>query len=82
MKLIKVLSEWLLRGASRRSKVQCLSIDCELNAVLTMEVEPAVAATAASWQMVIVLGRDPRVIVDAGVDAAALARVLQVLEGR
>jgi transposase len=32
--------------------------------------------------MVIVVRRDRRVIVDAGVDAAALARVLQVLERR
>ena len=51
--------------------------------VLAAEVEPAVAAaTPPSGQMVIVVGRDRRVIVDAGVDAAALARVLQVLEGR
>jgi transposase len=32
--------------------------------------------------MVIVIGRDRQVIVDASVDAAALARVLQVLERR
>ena len=44
--------------------------------VLAAEVEPAVAATPTSGQMVIVVGRDRRVIVDAGVDAAALARVL------
>ena len=50
--------------------------------VLAAEVEPAVAATSTSGQMVIVVGRDRRVIVDAGVDAAALARVLQVLERR
>ena len=50
--------------------------------VLAAEVEPAVVATATSGQMVIVVGRDRRVIVDAGVDAAALARVLQVLERR
>jgi len=50
--------------------------------VLAAEVEPAVAATPTSGQMVIVVGRDRRVIVDAGVDAAALARVLQVLERR
>ena len=49
--------------------------------VLATEVEPATAATA-SGQMVIVVGRDRRVIVDAGVDAAALARVLDVLERR
>ena len=50
--------------------------------VLAAEVEPAVAAPPTSGQMVIVVGRDRRVIVDAGVDAAALARVLQVLERR
>ena len=50
--------------------------------VLAAEVEPAVAATPTSGQMVIVVGRDRQVIVDAGVDAAALARVLQVLERR
>ena len=51
--------------------------------VLAAAVEPAVAAaTPTSGQMVIVVGRDRRVIVDAGVDAAALARVLQVLERR
>jgi hypothetical protein len=32
--------------------------------------------------MVIVVGNDRRVIVDTSVDAVALARVLQVLEGR
>ena len=50
--------------------------------VLAAEVEPAVAATARSGQMVIVVGKNRRVIVDAGVDAAALARVLQILERR
>ena len=49
--------------------------------VIAAAAEPAVAA-APSGQMVIVVGRDRRVIVDAGVDAAALARVLQVLERR
>jgi transposase len=50
--------------------------------IVLAEVEPAVAATPTSGQIVIVVGRDRRVIVDAGVDAAALARVLQVLERR
>jgi transposase len=44
--------------------------------------DPAVAVSPTSGQMVIIVGRDRRVIVDAGVDAAALARVLQVLERR
>ncbi|GAC1476815.1 MAG: hypothetical protein NVS1B6_18540 [Steroidobacteraceae bacterium] len=50
--------------------------------VIAAEVEPAVVGTLTSGQMVIVIGRDRRVIVDAGVDAAALARVLQVLDRR
>lgn len=40
------------------------------------------AATPASGRMVIELGNDRRIIVDAGVDAAALARVLGILERR
>jgi transposase len=36
----------------------------------------------ASGRMVIEIGKDRRVIVDAGVDAAALARVLTILERR
>jgi transposase len=43
---------------------------------------PTVPAAPASGSMVIVVGKDCRVIVDAGVDAAALARVLKVLERR
>lgn len=43
---------------------------------------PIVPAVPASGRMVIVVGKDCRVIVDAGVDAAALARVLKVLERR
>ncbi|WP_155809747.1 hypothetical protein [Bradyrhizobium sp. URHA0013] len=50
--------------------------------VLAAEVEPAVAATATSGQIVIVVSCDRRVIVETAVDAAALARVLQVLERR
>jgi transposase len=36
----------------------------------------------ANGRMVIEIGKDRRVIVDAGVDAAALARVLAILERR
>jgi transposase len=43
---------------------------------------PTVSALPASGRMVIVVGKDRRVIVDAGVDATALARVLEVLERR
>ena len=41
-----------------------------------------VPAVPASGRMVIVVGKDCRVIVDAGVAVAALARVLKVLERR
>lgn len=43
---------------------------------------PTVPALPARGRMVIVVGKDRRVIVDAGVDATALARVLEVLERR
>jgi transposase len=39
-------------------------------------------AAPANGRMVIEIGKDRRVIVDAGVDAAALARVLAILERR
>jgi transposase len=45
----------------------------------TMAAEPGVRT---SGRMVIEIGKDRRVIVDAGVDAAALARVLAILERR
>ena len=40
------------------------------------------SSTATTGRMVIEIGKDRRVIVDAGVDAAALARVLAILERR
>jgi transposase len=43
---------------------------------------PMPSATPTSGHMVIEIGKDRRVIVDAGVDAAALARVLAILERR
>jgi transposase len=52
-------------------------------AIMVAETAPAVSSTApARGRMVIIVGRDRRVIVDAGVDASALARVLAVLERR
>jgi transposase len=45
----------------------------------TVVTEPSAPATS---RMVIEIGKDRRVIVDAGVDAAALARVLAILERR
>jgi transposase len=50
--------------------------------VAAAETAPTMDAAPASGRMVIVVGKDRRVIVDASVDAAALARVLQVLEQR
>ena len=40
------------------------------------------SSTSTTGRMVIEIGKDRRVIVDAGVDAAALARVLAILERR
>ena len=51
-------------------------------AMIVAETAPTVPAAPASGRMVIEIGRDRRVIVDAGVDAAALARVLAILERR
>ncbi len=50
--------------------------------IVAAGAEPVVAATAVNGRMVIIVGKGRRVIVNAGVDAAALARVLQVLERR
>ena len=49
-----------------------------------MVADPAPSAPAAppSGRMEIEIGKDRRVIVDAGVDVAALARVLAILERR
>ena len=51
-------------------------------AMIVAETAPTVPAAPATGQMVIIVGKDRRVIVDAGVDATALARVLEVLERR
>ena len=50
--------------------------------VAAAEPVPAEPSAPASSRMVIEIGKDRRVIVDAGVDAAALARVLAILERR
>ena len=44
--------------------------------------EPVVAAAPINGRIVIIVGKDRQVIADAGVDAAALSGVLQVLERR
>lgn len=50
--------------------------------VATAETVAAESGAPASGRMVIEIGKDCRVIVDAGVDAAALGRVLAILERR
>jgi transposase len=50
--------------------------------VVATETAPTESAAPASGRMVIIIGRDRRIVVDASVDATALARVLQVLERR
>jgi transposase len=51
-------------------------------AMVVADPAPSALAVPASGRMVIEIGKDRRVIVDAGVDAAALARVLAILERR
>jgi transposase len=50
--------------------------------VTSAETVAAESSTLTTGRMVIEIGKDRRVIVDAGVDAAALARVLAILERR
>ncbi|MDB5568690.1 MAG: transposase family protein [Tardiphaga sp.] len=50
--------------------------------VVADPMPPPPPATPTSGHMVIEIGKNRRVIVDAGVDAAALARVLAILELR
>jgi len=54
-----------------------------VRAVVTSgETVAAESSALTTGRMVIEIGKDRRVIVDAGVDAAALARVLAILERR
>jgi transposase len=50
--------------------------------VATAETVAAESSALTTGRMVIEIGKDRRVIVDADVDAAALARVLSILERR
>ena len=50
--------------------------------VATGEAVAAECSASTTGRMVIEIGKDRRIIVDAGVDAAALARVLAILERR
>ena len=51
-------------------------------AMVVADPMPSAPAPPTSGHMVIEIGKDRRVIVDSGVDAAALARVLAILERR
>lgn len=51
-------------------------------AIIVAEPTPTGPAAPASGRMVIIEGKDRRVIVDAGADATVLARVLDVLGRR
>ena len=51
-------------------------------AMVVADSMPSAPAPLTSGHMVIEIGKDRRVIVDAGVDAAALGRVLAILERR
>ena len=51
-------------------------------AMVVPETAPTVSAVPTRGRMVIVIANGRRVIVDSGVDTAALARVLEVLERR
>jgi len=53
-----------------------------VRAMVAAGTAAAEASAPASGHMVIEIGKDRRVIVDAGVDGAALERVLRVLERR
>ena len=50
--------------------------------VPAMVVAEKAPAAPENGRLVLIVGKDRRIIVDAGVDATALARVLQVLERR
>jgi transposase len=51
-------------------------------AMVVADPAPSAPAVPASGRMVIEIGKDRRVIVHAGVNAGALARVLAILERR
>ena len=76
------------RRAFEASRSSAVAEPAFVPAVVVSEPEAAservgrTPTSAASGRMVIVLGRGRRVVVDAGVDAAALTRVLDVLEQR
>jgi transposase len=81
------ISRSLLVTWRRAFRAEPVSPDVQQNGFVRAVVAPvgAVApesSTATTGRMVIEIGKDRRVIVDADVDAAALARVLGILERR
>ena len=81
------ISRSLLMTWRRAFRPDPLGPDVQQNGFVRAVVAPvgAVApksSTATTGRLVIEIGKDRRVIVDAGVDAAALARVLGILERR
>jgi transposase len=81
------LSRSLLMTWRRAFRPEPVGADVQQNGfvravVATAETIAAEPGARTSGRMVIELGKDRRVIVDAGVDAAALGRVLAILERR
>ncbi len=81
------ISRSLLMTWRRAFRPEPVGPDVEQNGfvravVATAETIAPEPGAGASGRMVIEIGKDRRVIVDAGVDAAALARVLAILERR
>jgi transposase len=81
------LSRSLLMTWRRAFRPEPVGADVQQNGfvravVATAETIAAEPGARTSGRMVIELGKDPRVIIDTGVDAAALGRVLAILERR
>ena len=81
------ISRSLLMTWRRASRPEPIGPDIQqsgfVRAVVTSgETVAAESSALTTGRMVIEIGKDRRVIVDAGVDAAALARVLAILERR
>jgi len=72
------------RRALRAERTDARSASAFMPAVIVPELPKTAAPTVnpGEGRMEIVLGRGRRIIVDPGVDAVALARVLDVLERR
>ena len=81
------ISRSLLMTWRRAFRPEPMGPDVQPTGFVRAVVATAAAVAAepdarANGRMVIEIGKDRRVIVDAGVDAAALARVLAILERR